>query len=165
MLLHVQHRQSKIDCFSIRTFVTVRLHFEYSLFDCCLSDRFILSSFSLSFQMLHRLVRCHSFSTRYLSSSVWREKLAHGPSLKSFIEQTNDSRTVESTCPPYVTSTLSTDDLDEPFDPLKHKKRRVYFDVYGCQMNENDTDIAYTFLDKHGGYERVQHEHDADIVL
>jgi hypothetical protein len=32
-------------------------------------------------------------------------------------------------------------------------------------MNENDTDIAYTFLDKHGGYERVQNENDADIVL
>jgi hypothetical protein len=32
-------------------------------------------------------------------------------------------------------------------------------------MNENDTDIAYKFLDKDGDYERVNNENDADIVL
>ncbi|CAF3019932.1 unnamed protein product [Rotaria sp. Silwood2] len=114
--------------------------------------------------MLHRLLFSRFFHYRYLSSvAAWREKLSQGPSLKSFIEQTVNQIQHEPTLPPYLTQN-NIDDY-EPFDPLKHPKRRVYFHVYGCQMNENDTDIAYTFLDKHGGYERVHNEDDADIVL
>lgn len=108
--------------------------------------------------MFHRI-----FPVRYFSTvrAAWREKLSQGPSLKSFLEQTTIPPTSnETNLPSYLT-----EHDDEPFDPVKHSKRRVYFDVYGCQMNENDTDIAYTFLDKHGGYERVQNENDADIVL
>jgi hypothetical protein len=116
--------------------------------------------------MLHRLILPRFFSYRYLSTikTAWREKLSQGPSLKSFIEQTVHQIPTESTLPSYLTEN-NLDDDDEPFNPLTHSKRRVYFDVYGCQMNENDTDIAYTFLDKHGGYERVSNENDADIVL
>ena len=111
--------------------------------------------------MLYRFFRLPFLTSRcYLSTNTWREKLVQGPSLKSFIEQTHSVASIETTAPPYLSI-----DEDESFDPMKHKKRRVYFDVYGCQMNENDTDIAYTFLDKHGGYERVQNENDADIVL
>jgi hypothetical protein len=114
--------------------------------------------------MLYRLSLSRFFHYRYLSTiPAWREKLSQGPSLKSFIEQTVNRIPNEPTLPPYLTHN-NLDDY-EPFNPLKHLKRRVYFDVYGCQMNENDTDIAYTFLDKHGGYERVNNENDADIVL
>ncbi|CAF0871743.1 unnamed protein product [Adineta steineri] len=116
--------------------------------------------------MLNRLLLSRFSIYRHLSSVIapaWREKLSQGPSLKSFIEQTVNQVPHESTLPPYITQN-NIDDY-EPFDPLQHSKRRVYFDVYGCQMNENDTDIAYTFLDKHGGYERVNNENDADIVL
>jgi hypothetical protein len=116
--------------------------------------------------MLHRFILSRSFHYRYLSTTIktaWREKLSQGPSLKSFIEQTVNKIPNEPTLPSYLTQN-NLDDY-EPFNPLKHLKRRVYFDVYGCQMNENDTDIAYTFLDKHGGYERVNNENDADIVL
>lgn len=115
--------------------------------------------------MLHRIILSRLSHYRYLSTikTVWQEKLSQGPSLKSFIEQTVNKISNESNLPSY----LIENNLDEyePLNPLKHVKRRVYFDVYGCQMNENDTDIAYTFLDKHGGYERVQNENDADIVL
>ena len=108
--------------------------------------------------MLNRLILSRHFST---IRTAWREKLSQGPSLKSFIQQTHNQSPIESTT--YLTEHISDD--YEPFNPLEHSKRRVYFDVYGCQMNENDTDIAYTFLDKHGGYERVNNENDADIVL
>lgn len=117
--------------------------------------------------MLNRLILSRFCHHRYLSTIIktaWRDKLSQGPSLKSFIEQTTLNQIPsESTLPPYLTQ-INFDD-SEPFNPLQHSKRRVYFDVYGCQMNENDTDIAYTFLDKHGGYERVNNENDADIVL
>lgn len=116
--------------------------------------------------MLHKLFFSRFSNYRYLSSvPAWREKIAQGPSLKSFIEQTVNQVPSEPTLPPYLIQSNVYDDDDEPFDPLKHRKRRVFFDVYGCQMNENDTDIAYTFLNKHGGYERVSNEDDADIVL
>ena len=110
--------------------------------------------------MISRLILSNLSHTRYLSTvtNAWREKVSQGPSLKSFIEQTVNQPSYETTLPPYLNDV-------EPFDPLNHAKRRVYFDVYGCQMNENDTDIAYTFLNKHGGYERVNDENDADIVL
>ena len=110
--------------------------------------------------MFHRI-----FPARYFSTvrAAWREKLSQGPSLKSFIEQTIPQASNETNLPSYLTENDLHD--SESFDPLKNPKRRVYFDVYGCQMNENDTDIAYTFLNKHGGYERVQNENDADIVL
>lgn len=113
--------------------------------------------------MLNRLVRSHC---RYFSTikTAWKDKLAHGPSLKSFIQQTNQQNfPAESTSPSYLTDQLYDD--TESVNPWTNSKRRVYFDVYGCQMNENDTDIAYTFLDKHGGYERVMDENDADVVL
>ncbi|CAF3465593.1 unnamed protein product [Rotaria socialis] len=119
---------------------------------------------SLETQMLQRLIFSQFSHCRFLSSvPAWREKISQGPSLKSFIEQTVNQAPSEPTLPPYLTQ-HNIDDY-EPLDPLKHPKRRVYFDVYGCQMNDNDTDIAYTFLDKHGGYERVSNEDDADIVL
>jgi len=116
--------------------------------------------------MLHRLFLSRFSHYRYLSTvkTVWREKLSQGPSLKSFIEQTVNQIPNEPILPSYLTQQNNLDDY-ELFNPLTHSKRRVYFDVYGCQMNENDTDIAYTFLDKHGGYERFNNENDADIVL
>ncbi|CAF0895973.1 unnamed protein product [Didymodactylos carnosus] len=104
--------------------------------------------------------RCYStVSTQTAPSyAAWREKLLTGPSLKTFIENNGSEysdRIIEQTLPPYLLQ-------DE--EQVK-QKRRVYFEVYGCQMNENDTDIAYTFLAQHGGYERVSNEHDADVVL
>lgn len=117
--------------------------------------------------MLNKLILSRFIYQRYLSTTVktaWKEKLSQGPSLKSFIEQTTYKQiSNEIDHPSYLVENNLQD--YEPFNPLKHAKRRVYFDVYGCQMNENDTDIAYTFLDKHGGYERVNNENDADIVL
>jgi len=118
------------------------------------------------FQMLHRLILSRFSHYRYFSTTVntsWREKLSQGPSLKSFIQQTVNQIPIEPILPSYLTQN-NLDDY-EPFNPLEHSKRRVYFDVYGCQMNENDTDIAYTFLDKDGDYERIHNENDADIVL
>ncbi|KAL6465029.1 hypothetical protein MHYP_G00273460 [Metynnis hypsauchen] len=43
-------------------------------------------------------------------------------------------------------------------------ERRVYFETYGCQMNVNDTEIAWSVLQK-GGYLRTSDLSEADVVL
>lgn len=40
----------------------------------------------------------------------------------------------------------------------------VYFEIYGCQMNINDTDIIWSILKSHG-YKHTQNIDDADIIL
>nr|CAD7459015.1 unnamed protein product [Timema tahoe] len=47
---------------------------------------------------------------------------------------------------------------------LQGMNRKVYFDVYGCQMNVNDTEVVWSIL-KNVGYTRTNSMEDADIVL
>ncbi|XP_029990111.1 mitochondrial tRNA methylthiotransferase CDK5RAP1 [Sphaeramia orbicularis] len=42
--------------------------------------------------------------------------------------------------------------------------RKVYFETYGCQMNVNDTEIAWSILQKKG-YQRTGNLKEADVVL
>ncbi|XP_022210824.2 CDK5RAP1-like protein [Drosophila obscura] len=42
--------------------------------------------------------------------------------------------------------------------------RKVHFEVYGCQMNTNDTEVVWSILKQHG-YERCQELEDADLVM
>ncbi|XP_042355268.1 CDK5 regulatory subunit-associated protein 1 [Plectropomus leopardus] len=42
--------------------------------------------------------------------------------------------------------------------------RKVYFETYGCQMNVNDTEIAWSILQRKG-YQRTVHLSEADVVL
>lgn len=94
--------------------------------------------------------RCYAENARL--SSI-KEKLKGGPGLKDFINENSD---------PIVTS--------RPYIPylLEHNKiktkRKVYFDVYGCQMDLNDTDIVWSILKKEG-FERTQVEEEADVFL
>jgi len=40
----------------------------------------------------------------------------------------------------------------------------VYFEVYGCQMNVNDTDIIWSIL-KGAGYVKTESIQEADVIL
>ncbi|XP_074106806.1 CDK5RAP1-like protein [Cotesia typhae] len=42
--------------------------------------------------------------------------------------------------------------------------KKVFFDVYGCQMNVSDTEIIYSVL-KSAGYERTLTLEEADVIL
>lgn len=44
------------------------------------------------------------------------------------------------------------------------EKKNVFFEVYGCQMNVNDTEIVWSILNK-SGYKRVTEQHQADVIL
>ncbi len=47
---------------------------------------------------------------------------------------------------------------------IKHNKKRVFIETYGCQMNEYDTELVRSILQKNG-YVLVEREEDADVVL
>lgn len=42
--------------------------------------------------------------------------------------------------------------------------RKVYFEVYGCQMNVNDTEVVWSIL-KDNGYVKVDDIKNADVAL
>ncbi|XP_041982483.1 CDK5RAP1-like protein isoform X1 [Aricia agestis] len=94
--------------------------------------------------------RCLSDS----SVSVLKEKLKSGPSLKDFLSESVGAPEVITHAPhiPYLQGFRDT------------VKRKVFFDVYGCQMNLNDTDIVWSILKKEG-FEKTDIENEADIFL
>ncbi|CRK98973.1 CLUMA_CG012134, isoform A [Clunio marinus] len=59
---------------------------------------------------------------------------------------------------------------EEPLPPyLKNidvsgENRKVYFDVYGCQMNVNDTEIVWSIL-KSQKYQKTENIDEADVIL
>lgn len=42
--------------------------------------------------------------------------------------------------------------------------RKVYFDVYGCQMNVNDIEIVWSILKSHN-YQKTEKLYEADVIL
>ncbi|CAB3230251.1 unnamed protein product [Arctia plantaginis] len=94
--------------------------------------------------------RCYSASSRIISI---KEKLKDGPGLKEFIIEDNQPILTDSPHIPYLMANVKT-----------QTKRKVFFDVYGCQMNLNDTDIVWTILKKEG-FEKTTIENEADIFL
>ncbi|KAM9296190.1 mitochondrial tRNA methylthiotransferase CDK5RAP1 [Gastrophryne carolinensis] len=83
-------------------------------------------------------------------------RLASGPHLKEFIASTAPtlmSPAEEEDAPHYIT--------DPSPPPLNNK---VYFETYGCQMNVNDTEIAWSVLQKNG-YVRINEAAEADVIL
>lgn len=42
--------------------------------------------------------------------------------------------------------------------------RKVHFEVYGCQMNTNDTEVVFSIL-KENGYLRCQEPEEADVIM
>ncbi|KAG9473938.1 mitochondrial tRNA methylthiotransferase CDK5RAP1 [Eleutherodactylus coqui] len=109
------------------------------------------------------------FSCRSLSSSIarsqratarkeeFRSRVAAGPHLKDFVNPVPvapDPSSVEDDddLPHYITDSPS----------LIYNK--VYFETYGCQMNVNDTEIAWSILQK-SGYIRVNSATEADAIL
>nr|XP_045603338.1 mitochondrial tRNA methylthiotransferase CDK5RAP1-like [Procambarus clarkii] len=98
----------------------------------------------------------------FVEMKLKKRKIPVGPSLEYFIanntagEKPNNKlskRDLEKVSHPYV----SVKDLDG-------HGRRVYFDVYGCQMNESDSEVAWSVLRDHG-YVRATSRETADVVL
>lgn len=60
--------------------------------------------------------------------------------------------------------------IEEPLPPylqnidISGQNRKVYFDVYGCQMNVNDTEIVWSVL-KSRNYQKTENVNEADVIL
>ncbi|KZC10330.1 CDK5RAP1-like protein [Dufourea novaeangliae] len=76
-----------------------------------------------------------------------------GPTLKDFI--------VHETIPPI-------DSINVPNIPyiknINGGNQKVFFEVYGCQMNVSDTEVIWSILKSHG-YKKTDNLEDANIVL
>uniref|UniRef100_A0A2K5KDI3 Mitochondrial tRNA methylthiotransferase CDK5RAP1 n=1 Tax=Colobus angolensis palliatus TaxID=336983 RepID=A0A2K5KDI3_COLAP len=84
-------------------------------------------------------------------------RLATGPTFQHFLKsasapQEKLSSEVEDP-PPYLM-----------MDELLGRERKVYLETYGCQMNVNDTEIAWSILQK-SGYLRTSNLQEADVIL
>ncbi|XP_076047037.1 mitochondrial tRNA methylthiotransferase CDK5RAP1-like [Oratosquilla oratoria] len=131
----------------------------------------ILQIFSIQRILLkNRLGYCEPLHrTQYSSSKAIRSKTAasedkrlkymNGPGLSHFLanSQSLDNRytkkLAEKVSHPYI-----------KFEDVSGHQRKVYFDVYGCQMNVSDTEIAWSILKSHD-FQRTERIEDADIIL
>ncbi|XP_077107747.1 mitochondrial tRNA methylthiotransferase CDK5RAP1 isoform X3 [Ranitomeya variabilis] len=107
--------------------------------------------------------RCRSVShsTSHIQRATarkdeFRSRMAAGPQLKDFVNpnpaSSVPSREDDDDVPHYITENPS---------PTYNK---VYFETYGCQMNVNDTEIAWSILQKNG-YVRMNSATEADVIL
>uniref|UniRef100_A0A2I3TEE9 Mitochondrial tRNA methylthiotransferase CDK5RAP1 n=1 Tax=Pan troglodytes TaxID=9598 RepID=A0A2I3TEE9_PANTR len=114
-----------------------------------------------------RMCRAHSSLSSTMCPSPERQedgarkdfssRLAAGPTFQHFLKsasapQEKLSSEVEDP-PPYLT-----------MDELLGRQRKVYLETYGCQMNVNDTEIAWSILQK-SGYLRTSNLQEADVIL
>uniref|UniRef100_A0AAY5EDI4 CDK5 regulatory subunit associated protein 1 n=1 Tax=Electrophorus electricus TaxID=8005 RepID=A0AAY5EDI4_ELEEL len=88
--------------------------------------------------------------------STFKTKLSSGPTFHNFIKSSSGK-----------SSTETQQEHEESYLPEESglaQLRKVYFETYGCQMNVNDTEIAWSILQK-GGYVRTHELSEADVVL
>ncbi|XP_056324727.1 CDK5 regulatory subunit-associated protein 1 isoform X3 [Danio aesculapii] len=82
-----------------------------------------------------------------------KSKLTFGPSFQDFIKSSDKS------------DFDGCEEYEEHIPKYKSAhSRKVYFETYGCQMNTNDTEIAWSILQK-AGYSRTHELQKADVVL
>ncbi|KAJ6645888.1 CDK5RAP1-like protein [Pseudolycoriella hygida] len=80
--------------------------------------------------------------------------ITSGPGLKEFLVAGKNIPKIE---------------LDNSIPYLKSSQfngngRRVFFEIYGCQMNSNDAEVVYSVL-KSSGYTKADRIEEADVVL
>ncbi|KAM5245636.1 mitochondrial tRNA methylthiotransferase CDK5RAP1 [Ctenodactylus gundi] len=85
-------------------------------------------------------------------------RLATGPTFQHFLRSASAHQEKPPSLdaedpPPYVT-----------VDDLLGRQRKVYLETYGCQMNVNDTEIAWSILQR-SGYQRTSDLQEADVIL
>lgn len=124
-------------------------------------------------QILTKIGR--NFSSKTLKNN---KIIQSGPDLKHFLNvaNTKPEQEANNNIDPHIdienriflqnlkTLDQQNDDSDDPnVKPILRKY--VYFEIHGCQMNVNDTEVAYSILDSTGNYIRCESDKDADVIL
>lgn len=133
----------------------------------CTTNYNSLSIFKRLFRITYRFERlcvrssCSAINSVDTNKKVQSNKkysrfLLDGPNLRDFFKDENlkDQEGIsDEEVPPYL-------------KPIEYhgNNRKVYFDVYGCQMNVNDTEIIWSIL-KEKGFLKTQKIDEADVVL
>ncbi|CAL4233474.1 unnamed protein product [Meganyctiphanes norvegica] len=90
-----------------------------------------------------------------------KKDLKNGPGLEHFIANSSINASARSLTKRELAK------LSHPYvkiDDIQGHGRKVYFDVYGCQMNVSDAEVAWSILKSHG-YLRTDVLKNADVVL
>ncbi len=127
-------------------------------------QRELLKIFRHEFKVSHTGI-CQTRKTllrTYSSSSnndiTAKAKIVTGPGLEYFIANADGQRTVRE---------------DNPVEEENHyltknhydgQGRKVFFETYGCQMNVNDTEIAWSILQENG-FSKTSSIKESDVVL
>lgn len=115
--------------------------------------------------VVNNYVRRRCFASKAVAATAAatvKTKLpANGPGLKQFLiggrKPALVAQSINPIAPEHTVPYL--DELD-----YNGHGRKVFFEVYGCQMNVNDTEIVWSIL-KNNGYEKVDSATSADVVL
>ncbi|XP_012694002.1 CDK5 regulatory subunit-associated protein 1 [Clupea harengus] len=89
----------------------------------------------------------------------FKTKLATGPGFQDFIKDAYASNKSNN-----IIQETDNRHAYLPEDTADGNSRKVFFETYGCQMNVNDTEIAWSILQKNG-YLRAKEPTEADVVL
>lgn len=91
------------------------------------------------------------------AENIKRMDFKSGPGLSDFISA---SAEINDSIPP------TTDDSIPYLDNnlIYFREQKVFFDVYGCQMNVNDTEIVWSIL-KSNNYTKANTREEADVIL
>ncbi|XP_049545480.1 CDK5RAP1-like protein [Anopheles darlingi] len=106
-----------------------------------------------------RLLRSQAH-VRYITDAK-KVQLRTGPSLQDFLQPNSAPNPAQQEI--YVASRNETIPYVSP-ETLSGRRRKVFFEVYGCQMNTNDTEIVWSILKSHD-YQRTVNIKEADVVL
>ncbi|XP_073325045.1 mitochondrial tRNA methylthiotransferase CDK5RAP1-like isoform X2 [Pagrus major] len=88
----------------------------------------------------------------------FKSQVSSGPSFQDFIRGVSVKKTSAADGDHSDNQSYLSEDLE------LGNSRKVYFETYGCQMNVNDTDIAWSIL-QGKGYLRTVDLSEADVVL
>lgn len=108
--------------------------------------------------LLRQLFLRRNFNNKikYSTSSKLKD-LQNGPNLKEFLIAGKNfpapPQKITPDCIPYLKN-----------ENFNGNNRKIFFEVYGCQMNVNDTEVVWSILQK-SGYLKVGDISEADVVL
>ncbi|KAL5277210.1 CDK5RAP1 family protein [Megaselia abdita] len=122
-----------------------------SFFKIMISSKLILS-FNKSLRLTRNLY--HGIPT--LNKIDFKDKVQKGPDLKDFLIVGKNF--------PKVSEQFSENIPYLDQRDYSGNQRKVFFEVYGCQMNVNDTEIVWSIL-KNNQYQKVEDAKDADVIL